>query len=110
MRRPDRADTKKGRHRRTRWVEMGTSKRKRGVAIAAAVAAVATGAATGRLASADVTSKTAATSTRATLTGRLLVATEDRFGGGAEALQTSLRTASGTVSLRIPASRHARNW
>jgi hypothetical protein len=82
---------------------MGTSKRKRGVAIAAAVAAAATATATGRLASADI----APAPTRAALTGRLLVATGDTLGGGPDVLQTLLRTASGTVPLRIPGSQAA---
>ena len=79
-----------------------SSARDRPVALLTAVIVALSFAATVGLASA------APPSTLSQLTGRLLIANGDTFGGRPIVLQTSLRTASGVVPLRIPPSQRAR--
>src|SRR4051794_24278076 len=47
------------------------------------------------------------TSAAAALTGRLMVAHGDNFGGGPMVMKTTLQTATGVVPLVAPASQHS---
>ena len=57
---------------------------------------------------ADASTAYGTTTPLAQLDGRLLVAHGDNFMGGAMVMQTELQTASGAVSLELPASEHSR--